>query len=417
MMRHLVLGLLLLAGSARAERDPAWELLYQQRFAELIRNGGFFASYAPMEEVKGAATPVPIPLATEAKRSISPEALEKARAYAAANNSSAFLVWRDGRLQTVWYADSSDAHTQLVSKSLSKPLSAIAIGRAIQLGKLKSVDQPVSDFIPEWKGTPKAGILVRHLLDMRSGLLEQMVSTDPDHPINRVYIDPDHGRHLIESYPLTHRPGSHYGYNNATAELVAVVIERATGRRYAEFIGTEILAPLGAEGGRIWVDREGGLAHSGCCMTLPAESWLKLGVLLLEDGKWAGKRLLPKGFVREMRTPTPQNPHFGMGLWLGGDYVVRRGFSGPEKGGPQVLHSQAYPDRDLFLFDGNSNQVVYISPQTRTVILRTGSNPPKSPEWDNSVLPNLVLGGIRLRPGEKLPVPQARSTQSLPPQP
>ncbi len=410
--RSALLALLLTAAQpAAAERDPQWEAIYQARFATLMQNRGIFPDYAPMEAVRGAARPGPIPLATAAERSISPDALEAARAYAEANASSAFLVWRNGKLQASWYPQGADRHTPIVSKSLSKPLSAIAIGRAIQLGSIRSVDQPVADFIPEWKGTPKAEIRVRHLLDMRSGLLEQMVSADPDHPINRAYIDPDHGQQIIDHYPLTHPPGTHYGYNNATAELVAVVIERATGRRYAEFIGSEILAPLGAEGGQIWINREGGLAHSGCCMTLPPESWLKLAVLLLDDGKWAAKRLLPQGFVQQMRTPTPQNPHFGMGLWLGEGYVARRGFSGPEKGGPQVLHTRPYPDRDLFLFDGNGNQVVYVSPQTRTVILRTGPNPPKTLEWDNSMLPNLVLGGLKLQPGEAPPVPQAGPLQ------
>ncbi|WP_199554226.1 serine hydrolase domain-containing protein [Sandaracinobacteroides hominis] len=407
MMRISLLFLLLLSVPAAAQRDPAWEAQYKQRFTELMKAGGIMTVYSPMEEVKGAAKPELIPMAKPGERSIRPEALEKAQAYAAANNSSAFLVWRDGKLQAAWFPAGSDVHSQLVSKSLSKPVSAIAIGRAIQLGKIRSPDQPVADFVPEWKGTPKEAILVRHLLDMRSGLMPQGFSDDPDHPMNRAYIDPDHGQQIVDNYPLTQPPGSEYGYNNATAELVALVIERATGRRYAEFIGTEILQPLGAEGGKIWVNREGGLAHSGCCMTMPAENWLKLAILLLDDGVWNGKRLLPEGFVKDMRTPTPQNPHFGMGLWLGEGYAERRSFGGPKFPGG-VLHSQPFADGQMFLFDGNHNQVVYISPQTRTVILRTGNNPPKQPEWDNSVLPNTVIGGIIPKKGEKPPVPQAK---------
>lgn len=406
-MRTLLLSLLLLSAPASAERDPVWDALYQQRFAELMKSGGVMTSYSPMEEVKGAAKPSLIPLADAKDRSIGAEALAKAQAYVVANNSNAFMVWRDGKLQAQWFPEGSDVHSQIVSKSLSKPVSAIAIGRAIQLGKIKSPDQPVADFVPEWKGTSKEAILVRHLLDMRSGLMEQTVSADPDHPLNRAYIDPDHGQQIVDNYPLTSAPGSKYGYNNATAELVALVIERATGRRYAEFIGTEILQPLGAEGGKIWVNREGGLAHSGCCMTMPAENWLKLGILLLDDGVWNGKRLLPKGYVQDMRTPTPQNPHFGMGLWLGEGYRERRSFGGPHFPGG-VLHSEPYADRDIFMFDGNHDQVVYISPQTRTVILRTGNNPPKAPEWDNTILPNTIIAGIKPRPGEKPPVPQAK---------
>lgn len=390
---------------------PEREALYKTRFAALMRGKGLMTDYAPMAAVHGAADAPPLPLAPAAKRSIAPEALDKASAYAAASNARAFLVWRDGALQHAAYFKGADRQSQIVSKSLSKPLTAIAVGRAIALGKIRSVDQPITDFIPEWRGTPKATMTVRHLLDMRSGLLEQMYSEDPEHPINRAYIDPDHGWQIVHNYPLTHAPGSYYGYGNAVSELVALVIERATGVRYEDFVGREILQPIGAMGGEIWLDRPGGLAHSGCCMTLPAETWLRLGILLLDDGVTGGKRLLPKGFVDAMARGTPQNPHYGMGVWVAGPYVERRGFGAPGRPGPRVLHGSPYLDRDLFLFDGNSNQVIYISRAARLVALRVGDNPPPAPapEWDNSVLPNLLLGGIQWKPGEKRPVPQPAS--------
>lgn len=407
--RNMAAALLLaLVPMAAAAQDGPHkdEALYKQRFETLMKNGGVILRYEPMERVAGSARSVPLPLAAPSDLSVGRDALDRAEAYAAANKSSAMIVWRGGKIQRAAYFAGKDRDSQLVSKSLSKPLGAIAIGRAIALGKIRSLDQPVADFVPEWRGTPKAAILVRHLLDMRSGLLEQIGSTDPEHAINRAYIDPYHGWYLVNDYPLTHTPGTYYGYGNATAELVAVVIERATGMRYGDFIGTQVLAPIGATGGEIWVDRPGGLAHSGCCMTLPAESWLRLGILLADDGMVKRRRLLPKGYVAQMTRGTPENPHYGLGVWIAGAYVERRGFGAPGRAGPQVLHAAPYLDRDLFLFDGNSDQTVYISRATRTVILRTGDTPPPSPEWDNSALPNIVLGGIVRRPGEVAPVPQ-----------
>lgn len=385
---------------------PEWEALYAERFATLMHNRGVIRDYDPMEAVPGAKVTQPLPEARPSQRSISPEALDAAAAYAEASNARAFMVWRDGKVESARYFQGNDRNTPVVSKSLSKPLTAIAIGRAIAMGKIKSVDQPVTDFIPEWTGTPKATMTIRHLLDMRSGLLEQMYSEDPEHPINRAYIDPDHGWHIVNNYPLTHVPGSYYGYGNAVSELVAVVIERATGQRYADFIGGEILRPIGAARGRIWVNRPGGLAHSGCCMTLPPESWLRLGVLLLNDGKVGGKQLLPKGYVDAMARGTPQNPHYGMGVWVAGPYTDRRGFGAVGRPGPRVLHSQPYLDKDLFLFDGNSNQVVYVSRAARLVVLRIGDTPPATPEWDNSRLPNMIIDGIRWKKGERRPIPQ-----------
>jgi len=387
-----------LALLATTAATPADDGTYRARFEAFMANPAQF-DYSPMEAVPGAPKVRRLP-ASRAPR-IAAAALDEAARYAQANRSSALLVWRDGKLEASRYFGATTRDTPLVAKSLAKPLTAIAIGRAIQLGKIKGLDQRIADFIPELAGTPKAAILVRHLLDMRSGLLDQGYSPNPEHPWNRAYLDPDHGAYIVRDYPLTDPPGTRYAYANAPSELIALVIERATGRRYAEFISNEVLAPLGAAGGEVWVNRPQGLAHSGCCIKLPAETWMKLAILLLDDGKvggrTGGKRLLPAGYVRQMRTGTPQNPNFGLGIWLGEPYRERRGFGAPGTAGPQVLHSAAYLDPEMFLFDGNSNQTVHISPKHRLIVLRMGETPPKIPEWDNAKLPNLLIRGLGLR--------------------
>jgi CubicO group peptidase (beta-lactamase class C family) len=416
-MKTLLLGLaLLLLTSLSAWAAPADdEAVYQARFAQLFasfRAGLGLETYEPLEAVPGARDHQPLRAASVA--SIDPSALQRAREYAAANRSSAFLVWRDGVLEESSYFGETLATSTLTSRSLAKPMTAIAVGRAIALGRIRSLDQPVADFVPEWRDDERRRlILVRHLLDMRSGFLPQSMSPDPAHILNRAYLHPRHDEIIIREYPVVDAPGSRYEYNNASSEMVAVLIERATGRRYAEFISSEILQPIGAPGGQVWVNRPGGVAHSGCCLMLPAEAWLRLGILLSTDGVWQGKRLLPVGYVNEMRRPTRENPYYGLGVYVAGDYTPRRGFAHPEREADsrKVLHSEPYLAPDLFLFDGNANQVVYIIPSERLVILRMGDNPPRGEgqEWDNTVLPNTVLRGIlRARAGAALNGPDSR---------
>ena len=416
-MKTSLLGLaLLLLTSLSAWAAPADdEAVYQARFAQLFasfRAGLGLETYEPLEAVPGARDHQPLRAASVA--SIDPSALQRAREYAAANRSSAFLVWRDGVLEESSYFGETLATSTLTSRSLAKPMTAIAVGRAIALGRIRSLDQPVADFVPEWRDDERRRlILVRHLLDMRSGFLPQSMSPDPAHILNRAYLHPRHDEIIIREYPVVDAPGSRYEYNNASSEMVAVLIERATGRRYAEFISSEILQPIGAPGGQVWVNRPGGVAHSGCCLMLPAEAWLRLGILLSTDGVWQGKRLLPVGYVNEMRRPTRENPYYGLGVYVAGDYTPRRGFAHPEREADsrKVLHSEPYLAPDLFLFDGNANQVVYIIPSERLVILRMGDNPPRGEgqEWDNTVLPNTVLRGIlRARAGAAPNGPDSR---------
>ncbi len=375
------------------EKDEA---LYRQRFralAERIGGGsGGLAAYDPLKTVAGAANPVPLEKAMTP--GISTAATEAATEYARAMNSTALLIWRDGALEAEAYFGGASRETPLVSLSLAKPLSVIAVGRAMRKGHIASLDEAAADYFHEWRGTPRAAIRIRHLLGMRSGLKPQAPAPDIDDILNRAYLHPRHDEVLINDYPLTDEPGSRYEYSNANAELVAPLIERATGIEYEDWVSREILAPLGAMGGQVWMNREGGTAHAGCCWLLPAETWLRLAILLINDGKAHGRQLLPEGFVDEMSAATPQNPHAGLGVYVAGRYTRRRGAAHPDRNIGETLHSEPYLAHDLFLFDGNSNQVVYIVPSARLIVARLGKRPPAAPEWDNAYLINTVLRGL-----------------------
>lgn len=371
------------------------EALYEQRFNVLLEafaKGAATTEYDTLAPVRGAEPDSSeLPVADEGLDAQTADAIT---AYAAANNSQALIVYHRGKIIHETYFHNMDATSLIVGKSLAKPLGVVAIGRAIQTGKIASLDQPVSDFITEWKGTDKDGILIRHLLQMRSGLLPQGAAPELENVLNRAYLHPSHDQVIINEYPLIHEPGSRYEYSNANAELVAPIIERATGVQYEDWIADQVLLPIGAAGGEIWMNQPGGTAHSGCCVLLPARSWLKLAILVSQNGTWHGEQLLPEGFTSEMTTPTEQNPHSGMGVYIGQPYVEYRGYFNPEIQIGKTYHSEPYADEDLILFDGNSNQVVYMIPSKDLIILRLGATPQRDPAWDNALLPNTVSGAL-----------------------
>lgn len=373
------------------------EALYLERYEKAQVRTLADEIYFDQEEIIGSSKWTPLPSALAQERTISEAALQEAIAYAASNNSNAFIVWRNGRVETEAYFGEHTRATPVISHSLAKQVTAFAIGRALMLGNIKSLDQPVADFVTEWKGDPlREKILVRHLLDMRSGFLPQGGVTHHSDVMSRTFLHSRHDEIIVKEYPVVDEPGTRYEYNNAASEMVAVLIERATGRRYAEFVGTEIWQKIGAMGGTVWVNRPGGMAHAGCCMMVPAENFLRLGVLMLQDGVWDGLQLLPDGYVAEMITPTNENPYYGFSIWVAGRYTGKRGFANPDSGAPQILHSEPYLADDLYLFDGNANQVVYIIPSQNLVVLRTGLPPARGEgvEWDNAYLPNTIMRGI-----------------------
>ena len=382
-------------GAGARAYSEADEALYRKRFEALTdqSGGGGLASYDPLKDVPGASMAAPLPLAKMPR--VSRTAVEEATEYARSMNSSALVIWQDGMVEAARYFGDATPETPLVSRSLAKPLSVIAVGRAIEEGHIASLDEPAANYFHEWRGTPRAAITVRHLLSMRSGLKPQGPATEIGDILNRAYLHPRHDEVIINDYPLTHEPGSRYEYSNANSELVAPLIERATGVQYEDWITDRVLRPIGAAGGQVWMNRVGGTAHAGCCWLLPAETWLRLAILLINDGQVDGKRLLPSGFVTEMTTATAQNPHSGMGVYIAGNYIERRGAANPDLDVGRNLHGEPYLAGDLFLFDGNANQVIYIVPSVRLIVARLGNRPPAETEWDNAYLVNTVLRGLK----------------------
>lgn len=416
-MKHTILSRLIVTAclAAACSVPPKQELVdiraaeeaaYLKRF-EAYSSGNLVGlnAYDPLAPVKGAA--IYQPLTTAGEPTISQEALDAVERYARERNSSSMWIVRNGLVELETHFGNDSAQTLQNSRSLAKPLGVIAIGRAIEEGFIGSLDQSAADFITEWQGTEKAAISIRYLLDMRSGLLPQGQAQEPENVLNRAYLHPRHDEVIINEYPLVGVPGERYDYANANAELVAVLIERATGIRYEHWLTQQVFTPLGALGGNVWMNRQGGTAHAGCCILLPSETYLRLAMLYLQDGVWDNERLLPEGFVREVATATPQNPHAGIGVYVAGEYIERRGPLNPDLPFGQNYHSEPYLAADLFLFDGNGHQVAYIIPSANLVILRTGGRPSENKEWDNTVLPNTVLRGIDFADGAA-PTPQSR---------
>ena len=353
--------------------------------------------YEPVDPVPGAPDK-PLPVA--AVPVVDAAAREKARAYAEKTKSQGFLVWQGGELQQADYFGDFAREDLIASKSMAKMVVGIVIGRAIAQGHIRSVDQPVSDFITEWKGTDKEGPTIRQFLQNSSGI-SRFTYNDfkPWSQTMREYLSEHHEDILINETRLDYPPGSEYDYSMITSDVLGLVIERATGQRYADYLGHNLLKPIGATGGTVYVNRPGGLAHTGCCLMLPAESFVRIGALMARDGVWEGIRLLPEGWVQETVTPSPANPHWGLHMWIGKPCVKRlRWF--PERSQPVgVMHSECYLADDLFLFDGSGNQAMWIVPSKDLVVLRFGPPPTRRPgepgEFDNSMLPNTIIRGLK----------------------
>ncbi|MFM7708062.1 MAG: serine hydrolase domain-containing protein, partial [Gammaproteobacteria bacterium] len=252
-------------------------------------------------------------IAIGAQVTIDPRGLALAETYADKMDSVALLVFHRGALRYEKYWPGYDAATRTNPNSMHKGVLALAVGAAIADGYIDSVDAPVSRWITEWQGDARRDITVRELLQMRSGLEVPIFGTWKS---ARILFGSDLQAGVL-GLGVAAPHGTDFQYSNANSQLLLTVVERATGKRYAEYLSTRIWQRLGASDAALWMDRVGGQPRGFCCLFATARDWLRVGRFILDRGRAGEDQVLPAAWIDAMTAPSPRNPNFGMQVWLG----------------------------------------------------------------------------------------------------
>jgi CubicO group peptidase (beta-lactamase class C family) len=326
---------------------------------------------------------------------ISPAALREAERYAAEFDSFALIVLHWGVVQTEWYAPGWDRNRLTQSQSMMKTLAALALGAAIADGHIKSVDEPVATYLPEWAGDPRGAIHIRDFLQMATGLAQARFTLNPFAPDSAFrFLNSSDREAVYLRTPAAMPPGQQFDYNDLDAALIGLVVQRATGEPWARWLDRKIWRPMGGQQAEVWLDREGGMAMTACCMLAPAMDWARVGLLMKDRGLVRGEPVLPAAWIDEMTTPSPQYPGYGYFTWLGaGIGDSRKGPDDRER--PQ---SEPFLAPDLFMLIGRGGQRVYVSRELDLVIVRLGPHngmEPLKAGFDNARLPNVIVRGIK----------------------
>ena len=209
-------------------------------------------------------------------------------------------------------------------RSISKSATSLLVGIALAEGKFPALDSPVFDSFPELAAlrTPeKMHITFRHLLTMSSGLKwdESIPYSNPANSERRMIDSADPVRYVLEQ-PLAAPPGAVYNYNGGNTTLLAAVLAKTTGRRLDDYAREKLFGPLGIADFE-WISMPAsGEPAAASGLRLRARDSAKLGQLLLTDGLWNGKQVLPKGWAAESVTPHLNGEglyYYGYQWWLG----------------------------------------------------------------------------------------------------
>lgn len=262
----------------------------------------------------------------------------------------AFLVIKNDSIFHESYYDGYDKDSRSNSFSMAKSVVSAALGKAIMEGKIKSLDQRVSDFFPQFKEGKSSKMTVGDLSSMASGLDWDENYYSPFSITTRAYFDEDLNEVILSQKELE-QPGKSYKYLSGNTQLLAMVLEKATGQSLADYVSEKFWKPLGAENQALWqTDHENGIVKAYCCIAAGARDFARFGKLYKDYGNWNGKQILDSAFVAKSIVPRfPESPQYGYGFWL-----------------------SDYKGKHIFYMRGHLGQVTIVIPEDDLIIVRLG---------------------------------------------
>ncbi len=270
------------------------------------------------------------------------------------NNDYGTVAYVIIKNDSVWfekYYEGFDETSKFNSFSMAKSYVSALLGKAIMEGYIKSLDQPVCDFLPEFCEGKAGKMTVGDLSSMASGTNWDEAYYSPLSITTRAYFDDDLSKVML-GLKVVEEPGQGFKYASGDTQLLAMVIEKATGKKLYQYLEEKLWKPLGAENETLWqVDsEENDLVKAYCCIASNAKDFARLGKLYKDYGKWNGKEILDSTFVETSITPRfPESPQYGYGLWL--------------------YHQDG---KDFFIMRGHLGQLVIVNRKDNVIIIRLG---------------------------------------------
>lgn len=278
------------------------------------------------------------------------------------NNTVAFLIIQNDTIQFEKYWGNRNETSIVPSFSMAKSIASILIGCAIDDKLILSVDEPITNYIPELKKQGFEKVSIEHVLQMTSGLDFDESYTNPFGDAATFYYGTNL-RKTINKISLKAEPGKQFEYVSGNSQLLGLILERALkGKTVSEYLEEKIWKPLEMEFDASWsLDRKkDGLEKTFCCLNARARDFAKIGRLYLNKGKWNSKQIVSEEWVKQStKIDTSQGSawYYQYQWWL------------PSQTGD-------------FMAQGILGQYIYVHPEKNLVIVRLGRNQGKADWWE-----------------------------------
>ena len=278
----------------------------------------------------------------------------------------ALLVIKKDSLLYEKYWDGYSESSWSNSFSMAKSITSLLTGIAIKEGKIKSVDQPVSDFLPEFKDGLAAKLKIKNLLTMSSGSNWDEAYSNPLSITTESYYGGDLYK-TATGVKIVKEPGTVHSYKSGDTELLGLVLQKATGRTLSEYASEKLWQPLGAEHPALWsLDKDDGNEKAFCCFNSNGRDFARIGQLMPDSGRWKGNAVIDPAYYVQSITACNIPDDDGLDCdYYGYQWWIRPQFPG------------------VFYARGILGQYIIIIPSKKTVVVRLGHK--RSDIWKDGV--------------------------------
>ena len=266
--------------------------------------------------------------------------------------TKSFLVIKNDSIVFEKYYDGYDENSLSNSFSVAKSIVVSLMGKAIMEGKIKGLDQPVSDYFDEYKEGLASELTVGDLASMSSGMKWNEKYYSVINITSESYFTDDL-RSVILRQKIIDKPGQSFRYSSGDTQLLAMVIEKATGTTLSDYLSEKFWKPMGAENNALWqLDSYNyGMEKAYCCIASTARDFARFGKLYINNGKWGNEIILDSSFVELATKPVfDSSPYYGYGWWL-----------------------YNFEGKKVFTMNGHRGQFVISFPEENIIIVRQGS--------------------------------------------
>ena len=281
---------------------------------------------------------------------------------------TSFLVVKNDKIVYERYWGQHHPNTLSNSFSSAKTVVSLLVGMAVADGKIKSIDDPVYKYLPEFTGGGKEKITIRHLLIMASGLSWSESGKNPLSDNAESYYGTDLWD-LVNSQTVVRKPGELFYYQSGNSQILGFIVEKATGKKLATYASEKLWKPVGAESDAYWsLDKENGAEKAFCCLYSTTRDFARIGKLLANHGKWNEKQVIPADYFDELVKNPPMkteegvpNTRYGLHIWT---YKV-----------------DGHP---VYYCRGIKGQYIVAIPDEQLIIVRTGHK--RTPDLNEGLL-------------------------------